>query len=74
MTIGIKDLHKNLKNIPDMVDSEGDILVLKNSKPAFKISSIRTKRNKSYTMYDLEKMQFTSGDKDLGSKVDMYIY
>lgn len=73
-TMSIKDLHINLKKIPDMVDSWDDILVLKNSKPAFRITSVRAKRWKKYTMNDLMKLQFSSKEKTLSLDMDKYIY
>ncbi len=72
--MSIKDLHKNLKNIPEIVNTKGNVLVVKNSKPAFKIVSIKTKRKKTYSLDDLKKMQFTSEDKNLSGNLDNYLY
>lgn len=73
-TMNIKDLHKNLKIIPELVDTNWDIIVMKNSRPAFKIISIRTKRDKIYNLDDLKKMQFSSKDKNLSTDMDKHIY
>jgi antitoxin (DNA-binding transcriptional repressor) of toxin-antitoxin stability system len=39
--MSIKELHRSLKIVPDIIESGEEILVLKNSAPAFKISAVR---------------------------------
>ncbi len=71
--IGIKQLHKNLKKVSDATAVGQSFLVVKNSKPVFKISPIDGGEGKSYTLGDFGKLQFSS-DKNLSKEVDKTVY
>ncbi len=74
VTMNIKELHKSIKNIPNILESWEDILVFKNSKPSFKIVPFRRRKNYSLDMDKLKKLQFSSGDENLSSNMDKFIY
>ena len=77
--IGIKELIKNLKTIYREVDRGNEFIVVKNSKPAFRIIPV-DKKEKSREKVDntdlvkkLEKIQF-SGNENLSQNIDKIIY
>lgn len=74
MIIGIKDLHKELSSIPDQVKNGTTFIVVKNSKPAFKIVPIDTQEEKRYTLDDLFALQFDGGDPNLSANIDKIVY
>ncbi|MFA5986031.1 MAG: hypothetical protein WC819_01630 [Parcubacteria group bacterium] len=72
--IGVKQLYKDLKKISDQVLRGQSFLVVKNSKPIFRIEPIKDTTNKQYSLSDAKKIQFVVKDKDLSSKIDKQIY
>ena len=74
--IGIKQLYTGLKDITEQARRGQSFLVVKNSKPAFRIEppDEQPQRKKKYTLKDLEKITFRSGDPDLSKKVDEIVY
>lgn len=82
--IGIKNLHKMLSKIPDMVDQGDEFIVVKNSKPAFKITSINKKKkikvtrdstDETVSIYDKFKdLQFKGAGKNLSKDIDKILY
>lgn len=72
--IGVKQLYKNLKGITRRVQRGESFIVVKRSKPVFRVIPYQEERPKKYTLKDLEKLQFKSGDKDLSQKIDEIVY
>ncbi|HEC30570.1 MAG TPA: hypothetical protein ENI66_00970 [Candidatus Yonathbacteria bacterium] len=71
--IGIKQLHKNLKQVSDATAVGQSFLVVKNSKPVFRINPIEEVEEKKYKLEDFKKLQFNS-DKNLSREVDKVVY
>ena len=72
--IGIKELHRNLKNVSLDVGRGVGFLVVKNSKPVFRIVPLKEDRIPKYTMDDITALQSRSGHKNLSKKIDEVIY
>jgi len=74
--IGIKKLHKNLKQISEATLDGQSFLVVKNSKPVFKIQPIDDVKlkKKKYKLDDLWKIRFENKDKNLSKKIDKILY
>lgn len=69
------DLHRNLKKITDQVMKGSTIIVLKHSKPAFKISPLEIAQQTTYSKQDVLNFSFSStSDKDLSLTYKQYIY
>lgn len=73
--IGIKELHKNLKNVSDAVLLGGSFIVIKNSKPVFRIVPLEDNNKvKKYSLHDLKSLQFESRRKNLSQEIDNIAY
>ena len=72
--IGIKQLHKDLKRISQQTLRGASFIVVKNSKPVFKIEPISDIKEKKYKLSDLRELQFRSSDKKLSKKIDKIMY
>ena len=77
--ISQKQLYSNVKAISDEVQNGTTFIVLKYSKPAYKIVPLYEKKNQSkkkYTMKDLDKFIFKSKNKEtnLATNYKKYIY
>ncbi|OGJ50073.1 hypothetical protein A2335_03555 [Candidatus Peregrinibacteria bacterium RIFOXYB2_FULL_32_7] len=73
--IGIKQLHSELSSIHDRFLQVKEIIVVKNSKPIFKIMPLSANNpKKKYTLSDFAKCQFHSGEKNLSKNIDNIIY
>jgi antitoxin (DNA-binding transcriptional repressor) of toxin-antitoxin stability system len=71
--IGIKQLHVDLKSISQRVQNGEEFVVVKNSKPVFRIIPLEEKPVKKYTLKDFESIQFKGG-KDLSKNIDKILY
>ncbi|MBU4298482.1 type II toxin-antitoxin system prevent-host-death family antitoxin [Patescibacteria group bacterium] len=72
--IGVKQLYKNLARISQRVAKGESFIVVKRSKPVFRVVPYQEKKIKKYTLKDLEKLRFRTGDKKLSQKVDEIVY
>ncbi|MEK7649202.1 MAG: hypothetical protein AAB400_04825 [Patescibacteria group bacterium] len=72
--IGIKQLQTHLKHLTQQVQEGSSFVVVKNSKPVFRIEPIEGAKTKRYTLTDLKKLQFRSGTKNLSKSIDKIIY
>lgn len=72
--IGIKQLQTHLKQLTQQVQAGGSFVVVKNSKPVFRIEPIEGQRVGRYTLTDLKRLQFRSGQKNLSKSVDRIVY
>ena len=73
--IGIKQVYTNLKTIPEGTSQGVSFLVVKNSKPTFKIVPLDSSGNDNeFTLDDLKDVQFDGGDKNMSKEIDKYIY
>jgi len=75
--IPIKELYGNLKKISDDVENWTTFVVLKYSKPVYKISPIwEEKDNKKYNINDISKFIFKSKNEEsnLALNYKKYIY
>ena len=72
--IGVKQLHKNLKQISEAAIKGESFLIVRNSKPVFRIEPIKKILNKKHTINDLWKIRFENDDKDLSKKIDKILY
>ncbi len=71
--IGVKQLHRDLKEISKMAVLGHSFIVVKNSKPVFRIEPYEEK-NKRFGLKDFRKFQFKSKDKKLSREVDKILY
>jgi len=72
--IGIKELHGNLKTVSEMVASGIRYIVVKNSKPIFRIEPFEDKTDQ-YQLKDFKKLQFKAkGEKNLSKNIDKTLY
>jgi antitoxin (DNA-binding transcriptional repressor) of toxin-antitoxin stability system len=71
--IGIKQLHQNLKKIAEAALAGQSFIVVKNSRPVFKIEPIQSV-SKKYTLADFRKLQFKIRDRNLSRKIDKILY
>lgn len=76
--IGVKQLYKNLKKISQSVARGESFIVVKRSKPIFRVIPYQKKEiEKKYTLRDLKNLQFKKlkGKKErLSEKIDEIIY
>ena len=72
--ISIKQLHCQLKKVSEDVLRGKSFMVIRNSKPVFKIEPLENVKAKKYTIKDLEKIQFRDADKNLSEKIDKIVY
>ena len=72
--IGIKELHKNLKSVSEEAKRGQHFLVIKNSRPAFRIVPLEANKIPKYTLDSLKKLQFNSRHKNLSKNVDNILY
>jgi len=73
--IGIKQVYTNLKTIAEGTSQGVSFLVVKNSKPTFKIVPLDSSGNDNeFTLDDLKDVQFDGGDKNMSKEIDKYIY
>ena len=74
--IGVKQLHKELKKISAKTLRGHSFIVVRNSKPVFRIEPINQKslKEKKYTIDDLWKIRFKKRDKNLSRNIDKILY
>ena len=75
-TMNIKELHKKLSIIPDILKSWEEIIIIKNSKPSFKIVPLEY-NEKKYSLKDFKKLQsltWKKEDKHISKNIDKYLY
>lgn len=73
--IGIKELHRNLKNISDEAVLGGSFIVIKNSKPVFRIVPLEGEdKAQKYSLQDLKNLQFESKEKSFSKDIDNIMY
>ena len=75
--VGIKQLHIDLKSIPERIENGEEFIVVKNSKPVFKIVSLQASQQsakKKFVPLDFSDIQFSSNDKDLSKNIDKILY
>lgn len=73
--IGIKRLYLDMKSITDRVANGEEFIVVKNTKPVFKITYLEmSKKEKKYSLQDFAKAQFSCNDKNLSKNIDKLLY
>jgi antitoxin (DNA-binding transcriptional repressor) of toxin-antitoxin stability system len=72
--IGVKQLYKNLKRISEAAINGESFLVVRNSKPVFRIEPVKKIAKKKHTMEDLWKIRFKGKDRDLSKNIDKILY
>lgn len=75
--IGVKQLYKNLKTISNKVAKGESFIVVKRSKPIFRVIPYQEEKRKKYTLKDLKNLQFEklkSGHEKLSEKIDEIVY
>ncbi|MBM3255902.1 MAG: hypothetical protein FJZ04_00300 [Candidatus Moranbacteria bacterium] len=72
--IGIKKLHKDLRRISCEALAGSSFIVVRSSKPVFRIEPIGNLVKPRYTFRDLEKIKFKSKDRNLSKKIDKIVY
>lgn len=74
--VGIKQLHADLKTIPDRIKEGEEFVVVKNSKPVFKIVAMDAAPKKRFTLKDLANMPELkfNGGKNLSRDIDKILY
>jgi len=74
--IGIKQLYRQLRQISQATVQGRSFLVVKNSKPVFRIEPIENIPQKRYSLEDFKKIQFTMKNKErnLSKHIDKIVY
>lgn len=72
--VGIKELHRRLSEISELVRQGCSFLVVKNSRPAFSIEPIEEEVRPKYSLADLSGLKFKAKDKQLSKRVDKMVY
>lgn len=72
--IGIRELHKNLKSVSEEVSKGQHFLVIKNSKPVFRIVPLEDDKLPKYSLKDIKDLQFKSRKKNLSKNIDKVLY
>lgn len=74
--IGVKELHKQLRQVSKAALQGQSFLVVRNSKPVFRIEPVEHIAERKYSLKDFEKLQFSMRDKDenLSKKIDEILY
>lgn len=73
-TIWVRELHYNFKEISDkVIKNQEEFLVIRNSKPIFKIVPIKKTVKKKYILQDFSKLEFAWW-KDLSQDIDNLMY
>lgn len=74
--IGVKQLYKQLRQVSQATLRGQSFLVVRNSKPVFRIEPIEPMAEKKYSLKDFKKLQFRMPEKDrnLSRKIDKIIY
>lgn len=77
IVIGVKQFHADFKKIAERARRGTSFLVVRHRTPLFRIEPPlpRTTRKKKYTLKDLEKIHFYTGnDTSLSKNIDRVIY
>lgn len=77
IVIGVKQFHAEFKQIAERAQRGTSFLVVRHRTPLFRIEPViaRTAQKKKYTLKDLEKIHFRTGnDPDLSKKIDRIVY
>jgi len=69
--IGVRELHRRLREISDDTLSGRSFIVVRNTRPVFRIEPYR-EENKKYSLEDLKKISFKGG-KNLSRDIDKII-
>ncbi len=74
--IPMKELYGNLKKVGDAVESWTTFIVLKHSKPVYRITPIVQTKEKKYNIDDIDNFVYKSDNKetDLALNYKKYIY
>lgn len=72
--IGIKQLYKNLKKISEATIAGQSFLIVRNSKPVFRIEPVARNIEKKHTIKDLWEIRFKGKDKNLSKNIDKVLY
>lgn len=72
--IGIKQLYTQLKQISQETVKGNSFIVVRNSKPVFRIEPISNVKENKYNFSDLKGLQFKCSDKNLSKKIDKIMY
>ena len=73
--IGIKQLYTDLKTVTKETARGVSFLVVKNSKPTFKIVPLdNSSQSQQFTIDDLAKIQFEGDDKSMSKDIGRCIY
>lgn len=73
--LGVKELHQKMKWISERVLEGQEFLVMKSSKPIFKIVPCEVKKRKGKTtLQDFLKLSSKTGDKNLSKNMDTILY
>ena len=74
--VGIKELHRDLVKITKKAGRGESFLVMKYSKPVFKIEPAETASTKKYQLEDLLNLRFQpkTKDKNISKNIDKIVY
>lgn len=74
--IGVKELYKQLKQVSQAALRGQSFLVVRNSKPVFRIEPIEPTAEKKYSLKDFKNIQFKMRykDRNLSKKIDEIVY
>ena len=74
--IGVKEFHANLPKVARGVSRGMSYIVMKHARPLFRVEPTRVppRGKKQYTLRDLMKLRFRSGEKNLSQRIDEIVY
>jgi len=72
--IGVRELVRSTKAVSRETRRGVSFIVMRNTKPLFRIEPIAKQRTGKYTLKDLLSIRFKSGEKDLSKRVDEIVY
>lgn len=73
--IGVRELQRNLRVISNQALRGRSFMVVRNTKPLFRIEPPRSPlKNARHTLADFKKIQFRSGNPNLSQKIDKILY
>ncbi len=73
--IGVKQFHKDLKKITEMVQKGHEYVVVKNSKPVFRIVPLdENKKAKKSLHEEFKHLHFKTDNPNLSKEIDKILY
>jgi antitoxin (DNA-binding transcriptional repressor) of toxin-antitoxin stability system len=72
--IGIRELHAQMARVSQSALEGQEFIVIRNSKPVFKIVPYKTAKSKAYSLKDVLNLKKKTGNPDLSKQMDALLY